>query len=500
MDAETPAALNTPKLSPKDIRSIFIGIMLAMLLSALDQTIVATAMPTIGRDLGDVAHLPWIVTAYLLASTAVTPLYGKFSDMHGRRVTLLIGIVIFLVGSLACALAPTMLALILARAVQGFGGGGLIALAQTIVADMVTPRERGRYQVYFGAVFASASIAGPVLGGFFAETLHWSMIFWINLPLGALAFFLVNERLKLLPRHERRHRLDVLGAVLMSCATVSLMLALSWGGVRYPWMSGPVLGLFALSAGLWTAFVRRMMTAPEPLIPLPVILDRVVGFAILSSTLGMGTYIGLAIFVPIYFEAALGLSARQSGLALIPLMVGITIGSTLSGRAMARFRHYKRIPLGGVATAVVSVGSLAALAGSAPFWSIEVLLMLTSGGLGTLMPVATVSLQNAVLPHHLGTATASMNFSRQLGGAIVVAAFGAIVLGGHAAAHGPAVLGSRGITPETLSGGDALLADAFHWVFVAATIGLLGSLTALFLMEERPLRDRANVRSEVPVE
>src|SRR3954471_11397106 len=213
-------------LGRAEIRSIVIGIMVAMLLAALDQTIIATALPTIGRELHDLEHLSWVVTAYLLASTAVTPLYGKFSDTHGRRVTLLIGIATFIVGSIACALAPTMLALILARGLQGLGGGGLISLAQTIIADLVSPKERSRYQVYFASVFVTSSLIGPVLGGFFAEHLHWSVIFWINLPLGLLALWMTNSSLKRLPRHDRPHRLDLLGAGLLVLATVTFMLAL----------------------------------------------------------------------------------------------------------------------------------------------------------------------------------------------------------------------------------------------------------------------------------
>jgi EmrB/QacA subfamily drug resistance transporter len=488
MNPETPEAVPASTLTPSDIRSIFFGIMLAMLLSALDQTIVATAMPTIGRQFGDLEHLPWVVTAYLLASTAVTPLYGKFSDVHGRRVTLLIGITIFIVGSIACALAPSLLALILARGVQGLGGGGLIALAQTIVADMVTPRERGRYQVYFGAVFATASLGGPVLGGFIAQNLHWSFIFWINLPLGFLAFLLTNARLKKLPRVERQHRLDVLGATLLVAATTSFMLVLSWGGAHYSWSSARILSLAAASAGFWVAFALRMLTASEPLIPLQVLADRVVGCATLASACGMGTYIGLTIFTPIYFEAALGLSARQSGLALIPLMIGIVIGATASGRMMARVRHYKRAPVAGVAIAVLSVGTIAAFSASLPFPALLSLLFFASLGLGTVMPVATVAVQNAAPAHHLGTATATLNFSRQLFGAIVVAAYGAIILSGQSS--------GRGLTLETLSGGATPeLVATFRYVFVAATIGLAASLAFFCMMEERPLRDRAGPAS-----
>ncbi len=258
--AHQAAAAQAP-MRHEDIRRILFGIMLAMFLAALDQTIVATAMPTIGRELGDVTHLPWVVTAYLLASTAVTPLYGKLADIHGRRIVLLSGIAVFMAGSLACALAPSLWLLVVARFVQGLGGGGLIALAQTIVADMVSPKERGRYQVYIASVFMASSLLGPVLGGVIAERLHWSVIFWINLPLGAAAYLMTSSALKRLPRHERPHRLDLLGAVLITSATMTLLLALSWGGTHYPWASAPIGGLVALSLLLWLAFAWRLRTA-----------------------------------------------------------------------------------------------------------------------------------------------------------------------------------------------------------------------------------------------
>lgn len=478
MDAETPADLREKRLAPEDIRSIFYGLMLVMFLSALDQTIVATAMPTIGRDLGDVAHLSWIVTAYLLASTAVTPLYGKLSDMHGRRIVLLSAIVIFVAGSIACALAPSMLALALGRGLQGLGGGGLIAIAQTIIADMVTPRERGRYQGYFGIVFASASVLGPMLGGLLAETFHWSWIFWINVPLGFVGFWLTNDRLKRLPRHDRRHRLDLLGAALMAGATGTLMLALN-SGARDGWGSHAVLATFAGSAILWAMFGFRLGTAREPLIPVAVLSDKVVAFGTLASSLAMGSYIGLTITVPLFFETVLGLSARESGVALLPFMVCVPIGATISGRIMATTPHYKTIPLIGLAVSTVAIAGLAAVAQDGRLWQIEILLFFSSFGVGTLFPVTTVCVQNAVSPHHLGTTTATMNVSRQLTGAIMVAVFGALAFSG-----GLDLEGSRKL---------ASLQDAaaFTKVFWAAAAGLAAALLTFWAMEQRPLRDRA---------
>jgi EmrB/QacA subfamily drug resistance transporter len=488
MDRKTSEAVAGAPLSMADIRSILTGVFVAMLLAALDQTIIATALPTIGRELRDLEHLSWIVTVYLLTSTAVTPLYGKFSDTHGRRVTLLIGIATFIVGSIACALAPSMLVLILARGLQGLGGGGLISLAQTIIADLVPPKERSRYQVYFASVFVTASLVGPVLGGFFAEHLHWSVIFWINLPLGLLAFWMSNESLKRLPRHDRLHRLDVLGAVLMVAATVTFMLVLSWGGVRYPWASPPVLGLLAASALLWMLFVLRLRRAPEPLIPPSIFRNPVVRMGTLSACFGMGTYIGLTIFLPVYFESVRGFSASASGLAVIPLMIGTVAGATISGRSMAKLKHYKRIPVVGLALAVVCTGVLVAFARTLPLVPLEILLALISMGLGTLLPVSTVSIQNAVKLHELGTATGTANFSRSLGGALIVAVFGAIIVAG---TGGAGQAGSTEGLAAAAARSGADLSTVFQFVFAAAMAGFSLSFIFLCAMEERPLRDSA---------
>ena len=479
MSAPTAVA-PAPPLDHAAVRSIIIGILLAMFLAALDQTIVATAMPTIGRELGDVAHLPWIVTAYLLSSTAVTPLYGKLSDIHGRRKTMMVAIALFVAGSLACALSRSLMTLILARTLQGLGGGGLISLAQTIIADVVSPKERARYQGYIASVFVASSIAGPVLGGFFAEHLHWSMIFWINLPLGLVAFRMTDRELRRLPRNEKPHRLDVLGAALMVTATVAFLLALTWGGSVYPWASAPIAILLVVSGVLWVLFVLRLMTAAEPLLPLSVLLNPVVSRGTTAACFTMGTFIGLTIYVPIYLEISLGLSASSTGLALIPLMGGVIVGATGAGRSMGFLTHYKRPPMIGLAVSIAGVATLAASPTGLPLAAIEMLLLVIGVGVGTLLPVTTVAVQNAVQLHQLGTATGSMNFFRSLGGAIVVAGFGAIVLGGSAGHVGP--------TMDDLGAGSTPLVAAFRWVFLLAAIGLALGLTSLLTMEERPLR------------
>ncbi|MBB4038753.1 EmrB/QacA subfamily drug resistance transporter [Microvirga flocculans] len=490
-----PESGQSKALSHAEIRTIIVGVLLAMFLAALDQTIIATALPTIGRELGDLEHISWIVTVYLLTSTAVTPLYGKLSDSYGRRIIMLIGIVVFIIGSIACALAPSMVVLILARALQGIGGGGLIALAQTIIADIVPPRERGRYQVYFASVFLSSSLLGPVLGGFFAEKMHWSVIFWINLPLGLTAFALAYRSLKKLPRHERPHRLDLLGAVLLVAATVALLLALSWGGLRYPWASLPILGLIALSMLLWGLFAARMRLAPEPLIPPGVLHNPVVRMATLSACFGMGTYIGLTIYLPVYFEAVRGLSASLSGLALIPLMAGTVVGATLSGRTMARVAHYKRLPTAGLAVAMAATGLLAFYGQSLSILAVEGVLAVISIGLGTLLPVSMVATQNAVAPHQMGTATGTANFFRSLGGAFIVAIFGAIVLSGSGLNGATSFEGLSKVAAR--SGID--LAGVFSHVFMAAIAGFGLALAFLLALEERPLRGSAVKAAEAAV-
>jgi len=483
-----PRALTHP-----EILRIIIGIMLAMFLGALDQTIVATALPTIGRHFNDLGNLAWIVTAYLLTGTAVTPLYGKLSDIYGRRVMMLAAIGLFIAGSIACALSPSMEALIVARALQGAGGGGLMALAQTIIADVVSPRERGRYQGYIGAVFATSSVGGPVLGGFLTEHLDWSLIFWINVPLGLLALGVTTEALKLVPYQPRKHRLDFIGALLMICAAVVLLLALSWGGRDYAWISLPIGLLLLLSAVLWILFAWRLAATKEPFLPLSVLANPVVRSAALTGACNMGALVGMTIFVPLYFEVVLHLSASQSGLALIPLMAASVLGSTLVGRAMTRVVHYKRVPLVGLTAAILSLGALAIWPASMPLALVLFVMAVIGVGLGTVFPISTVCLQNAVPHAQMGIATGAANFFRALFSSLVVAILGAIVLGG--------LGGETGAVMETLArtAPPHELAIAFRFVFLTCGLVLAFGMAFLIAMEERPLKGPPSASAEAPV-
>ena len=468
------------KLTRKEIASIMAGLMVAMFPGALDTTIIGPAMPTIGRELGDVEHLPWIVTSYLLVSTAATPLYGKLSDIHGRRIMLLWAIGLFALGSVACAMAPTMITLALARALQAVGGGGLISLAMTIVGDIVPPLERPKYQVYTSVMWTTSSLLGPALGGYLADKWHWSLIFWINLPLCLAAYFMTDSKLKRLPRYERPHKLDFSGAGLLVLASVLVQLMLSWGGTRYPWGSAPVLGVMAAAGVAIALLTWRLRTAAEPLIPLRLLSNKVVLTGGIAVGLCMGVFIGLSIYVPIYFETIMGLSATQSGLALLPLMTGSTIGAVICGKLMATMTRYKLAPMIGLVLGGLCLLPLFFNPVGMSLLTVEILFTVVSIGVGGVFPVTTISIQNAVPRHDLGTATALITFMRNLGAATGVAVFGTLIIGGGlgepagAAAYGPDYVAQ------------------FRWIFMAGALGFFLSASVLAAMEERPLRARGS--------
>jgi EmrB/QacA subfamily drug resistance transporter len=475
-------------LTPAEVRSIFYGLMLGMFLSALNQTIVATALPTIGRDFGDFENLSWVIIAYLLSSTVVSPLYGKLSDIHGRRGMMLVAIGLFLAGSVVSAAAPNMAMLIAGRTLQGIGGGGIVPLTQTTIADMITPRERGRYQAYMGTSWIVAGVAGPALGGIIAQYLHWSLIFWLNVPFGLVAALLTHHAMKRLPRHERPHQLDIVGAALMIAAATLTLIALTSGGMRVPWLSPTIFALVAVSLALSLALVWWLKRAPEPFLPLVVLRNPIMRAGTTATSCTMGAVLGLTVYMPLYFQVVHKLSATDAGLALIPIVVMTTPGSMLSGRSMMHLNRYKISSIAGAIVAIASVGALVVWP-AMPLYGVIIALTLIGFGVGTVYPVATVSIQNAVPATHVGTATGAMNFFRALAGTLAVAIMGAILLAG------------LGATPERGTGVELLVESAgaagvdtaavFRWVFVAADVFLSLALIGVLLMEERPLRGPA---------
>src|SRR5580704_5801576 len=357
---QTPSVVraDVAALTHREKRLIVISMMLPVFLGSVDQSILASALPTIGRSLGDVHSLPWLITSFLIASTALTPLYGKFADIHGRRAAMLIGLSIYMAGSLVSAASPNILMLICGRVIQGCGAGGLVVTANMILGDIAAPRDRGKYYTYFSIAFTTAGGCGPALGGWISDHLHWQVIFLWNFPLCVLAVVLALTVLRRLPRHERPHRLDFIGAILVMAASSTFMLALNLGGARYPWLSPPILALLIGAVALGAGFVARLLTALEPLIPITVLSDRAAGLAIAAHSFGWGSIVCLNVFLPMYLQSALGWSPTSSGLSLMILMVTLNASAGFSSQLLGRVRHYKILPL---CLLIVGVGAVVAL-------------------------------------------------------------------------------------------------------------------------------------------
>jgi EmrB/QacA subfamily drug resistance transporter len=481
-DGAAPRIAAGAPLTPSEVRTILMSLLLTMFLAALDQTIVATALPTIGRQFQDVSNLSWVISAYLLASTAVAPVFGTLSDIYGRRATITTALSLFIAGSILCALAPTMPVLIMARGLQGLGGGGILPIVQTVISDVVTPRERGQYQAYFSGVWVAAGIGGPILGGVFAEHMHWSMIFWINVPLGLGALALLLPKMGKIPVFHRRRKVDWLGGVLLMASAVVLMLVLTWGGNRYLWLSPVIMAMVGAALLLALAFVWHALHTEEPFLPLSLMAGPVVPYAMVAGGCAMGAMLGLTVHMPLYYEVVYHLSASEAGLALIPLVAISVPGAAIAGRAMMHMKHYKRIAIIGT-TNSAAMGCALALATPLPLWALLGLLALFALGLGTAFPVSVVSLQNAVARSQVGTATGAMNFFRALMGSFTVAAFSAILL---MALGADISLGGEHRGPVN----SIPLADmvaAFRYVFGAAAALLACASLSMILMEEKLL-------------
>jgi EmrB/QacA subfamily drug resistance transporter len=401
------------------------ALMLTMLLAALDQTIVSTALPTITSDLGGLNELSWVVTAYLLTATASTPIWGKLSDLYGRKLMLQISVVVFVVASALAGLSQNMTELIATRALQGLGGGGLMVLVMAVIADLIPPRERGRYVGLFGGVFGIASVIGPLLGGFFTEHLSWRWIFYINLPLGIAAFLVIGSVLHL-PRLRTEHRIDWLGAVLLVIGVTSLLMVTVWGGNEYAWSSPEILGLSVLGVVALVAFVWQELRAPEPMVSMDLFRNRV-----FTITSGIGFVTGFAMFgsivyLSIYLQVVNGSSPTVAGLQLLPLMAGILVTSILSGRLITKTGNYKPYPIIGTALATIGLMMLSQLGGSTPYWQIAIGMLVLGAGLGNVMQVLVLAVQNSVDPRDIGTATSGSTFFRSIGGSFGTAVFGAV--------------------------------------------------------------------------
>ncbi len=462
-------------LSHRDARLIILAMMLPVFMGSLDSTILATALPAIGRDLGHVNDLPWLITTYLIAATASTPLYGKISDIRGRRFVILIAVGAYMAGSLICALAPSMPVLIFGRILHGLGGGGLTSTGMVVLGDVAAPKERARYYAYFSIVYTTAGACGPALGGFLSDHLHWTAIFWFNIPLGLLALAFTGSALRRLPRYDRPHKLDLLAALLIVAATVAFMLAVTSGGVRYAWASTPIIALLAFSFVTCALFVVRLLTAPEPLIPVAILRDRIACCAIAANSFGWGGIIGLNIFLPMYLQRVLGLSATAAGLSLMVLMATLNASAGFSSQLLVRHTRYKIVPLIGLALAIAAVATLAWQVRDISPWGFQIVLALLGVGFGPLAPLSTTALQNTVAIHQFGTAVGTMNFTRSLYATVLAAVFGALITdlsapGGVVAATGP------------------LAASGFQMIFFAAAASLAAAFVAMLLLEEKPLR------------
>jgi EmrB/QacA subfamily drug resistance transporter len=491
------------------LRLIFVALMLVLLLASLDQTIVSTALPTIVGDLGGISHLSWVVTAYLLSATIVGPLYGKLGDLYGRKLVLQVAIVIFLIGSALCGLSQNMVELIGFRALQGLGAGGLMVVTFAVIGDVIPPRERGKYQGYFGAVFGFSTVVGPLLGGFFVDNLSWRWIFYVNLPIGAVALAVIAFAFHT-SVDRQRHAMDYLGALLLAGTLASVVLFTSLGGTTWAWSSPKIIALIVLSIVLLPAFLWVESRAAEPILPLSLFRNHT-----FSVTSAVGFIVGFALFgaityLPLYLQVAKGSSPTKSGLQLTPLMAGVLITSILSGQVISRIGRYRVFPIIGTALMAVAMFLLSQIEAGTSTWVAALDATVLGLGLGMVMQVLILAVQNSVPHSVLGVATSGSTMFRQIGGSIGVALFGTIFasrLHAELVARLPAgtaipkTINPAGIKHQPPAQHQAFadaVATALHPVFlVAGGISILG-FALTWLLREVPLQGRPQVGDAVP--
>lgn len=429
-----------PAFSPAEVRNFIIGLMLVILMGALDQTIVAVALPRMSADLQGFDLLAWVVSGYLVAAAVTTPLYGKFGDLYGRRSTLMVAIGVFLCASVGCALATSMPLLIVMRILQGAGGGGLFSITQAAIADVVAPRERGRYQGYFSSTYAVASVSGPLLGGFLTHYLSWRWVFWINLPLGAVALAISRRSLARLPVPHLRRKIDFAGALLLTLGLTPLLIGITRAGQGIAWTAQDNLALFAGAAVMLAVFVWQQQRASEPVLPLGLFKIPTMTLCCLMLFLCFSQVVSLSVLIPLRLQLVTGVRADGAALQLLPLTLATPFGAFVGGRTIARHGRYKPVLM--LATFLVPI-ALLGIGLSDPHHLMPASLFMTMAGFssGMQMPTCLVAVQNAVPRQHVGVATGTTSFSRSLGAAIGVAVLTALLLAA-LRAHGPQLAGA----------------------------------------------------------
>ena len=506
-------------LTHKEIMFVLSGLMVGLLLAALDQTIVSTALKSIVEDFDGLTHYTWVVTAYLLTSTASTPLYGKISDLYGRRPVFQFAIITFLIGSFAAGAATSMEQLIAFRAVQGLGAGGLMSLTFVIIGDIISPRERGKYQGYFGAVWGLSSVAGPLLGGYFSDHAQilgvsgWRWIFYINLPFGIAALILTSIYLHI-PKVKREHSIDYLGALLLVSAVSSLLMGISVYGPQDGWQTPKTLIALVGAAILILLFLFQESRAKEPILPLALFKNHTFSVtSVMAFIIGAGMF-GAIIMLPLYFQIVKGDSATSAGLKLIPFMIGIVAFSITSGKLISKHGHYKRFPIIGLALMTVGLFMLSTLTQTTPFWRLAIYAVLVGAGLGLSMQTIVIALQNSIEFRDMGVATSANTFFRSIGATMGVALFGTIYASRLShnipieieklRANNPAALVGatpeklealkentavlQSFTPELQAGIINAFVNSFHVVFLTSVpIAIIGFFVA-FMLREQPLR------------